>query len=224
MGRAPGADRGSGGSDKGAGARCKGGHRSCGGARQSGVGGPAGGFAPAVGVGAGPAAGGVAGVGHAAAAGMTQQGPFTTFNSMLTSHESYTNLADDAKEAFLRARAGFKHTPTELLKDGPCDITVLARALQAALRVATVITVSRTYGPNEELGIALFHSVFDGDALSLARTALADTSPSDSAMFRLHDALLATFGRIFRHVHRRCGWMRVTILFFRKASARDGQR
>jgi len=114
--------------------------------------------------------------------------------------------------------------PTEPLKDGPCDITVLARALQAALRVATVITVSRTYGPNEELGIALFHSVFDGDALSLARTALADTSPSDSAMFRLHDALLATCGRIFRHVHRRCGGMRVTILFFRKASARDGQR
>ena len=121
---------------------------------------------------------------------MAQQGPFTTFNSMLTSHEAYTNLADDAKEAFLRACAGFKHTLTEPFKDGPGDITVLVRALQAALRVATAITVSRTYGPNEELGIALFHSAFDGDPLSLAHTASADTAPSDSVTFRLHDTLL----------------------------------
>lgn len=158
---------------------------------RAGADGPAGGFAPAVGAGAGPVEGGAAGCGHAAAAGMAQQGPFTTFNSMFTAYEAYTRLPDDAKEVFLRARAGFKHTPTEPLKDGPGDITVLARALQAALRVATAITVSRTYGPNEELGIALFHSAFDGDALSLARTALADTAPSDGDTFRLHGALLA---------------------------------
>ena len=155
---------------------------------------------------------------------MTQQGQFTTFNSMLTSHDAYTNLPADAKEAFLRTRASFKHTQTEPLKDGPGDLTVLGRELQAVLRVATVITVARYFGPNEELGIALLLSAFDGDALSLARTALADTSPSDGAMFRLHGALLAPCGHIFRHVHRRCGGMRVTILFFRKASARDGQR
>jgi hypothetical protein len=149
---------------------------------------------------------------------MAQQGPFTTFNSMLTSHEAYTNLADDAREAFLRARAGFKHTLTEPLKDGPGDITVLARALQAALRVATAITVSHTYGPNEELGIALFHSAFDGDALSLAHTAFADTPPSDDSTFRLHVACMAPCwrccGRIFQHVQRRCGGMRVTIFVF----------
>ncbi len=149
------------------------------------------GFAPAVGAGAGPAAGGVTGVGHAAAAGMAQQGQFTTFKSMLTSHDAYTNLPDDAKEAFLRARASFKHTQTETLKDGPGDLTVLGRTLQAVLRVATAITVAHYFGPNEELGIALLLSTFDGDALSLARTALADTPPSDGATFRLHGALLA---------------------------------
>ena len=69
--------------------------------------------------------------------------------------------------------------PTEPFKDSPGDLTVLGRALQAVLRVATSITVVRYFGPNEELGIALLLSAFDGDALSLARTALADTPPSD---------------------------------------------
>jgi hypothetical protein len=159
---------------------------------RAGVGGPAGGFAPAASAGAGPAAGGVAGVGHAAAAGMAQQGPFTTLNSMLTAHAAYTDLPDDAAlEAFIRTRACFKNTQTETLKDGPGDLTVLGRALQAVLKVATAITVERYFGPNEELGIALLLSAFDGDALSLARTTLADTPPSDGATFRLHGALLA---------------------------------
>ena len=182
------------------------------------------GGAPAAGAGAGPAAGGVAGVGHAAAAGMAAQGPLATFAGMLTSYVTYNDLLDDEKRTYLQARANFKHQQTETLKDGPGDLTVLGRAIQAVLRVATAITVARYFGPNEELGIALLLSAFDGDALSLARTALADTSPSDSAMFRLHDTLLSTCGRIFRHVQQRCGGMRVTILFSRKASARDGQR
>jgi hypothetical protein len=123
---------------------------------------------------------------------MAQQGPFTTLNSMLTAHDAYTNLPDEAaRETFVRARASFKPTQTETFKDGPGDLPVLGRALQAVLRVATAITVARYFGPNEELGNALLLSAFDGDALSLTRTALADTPPSDGATFRLHGALLA---------------------------------
>ena len=123
---------------------------------------------------------------------MAQQGPFTTLNSMLTAHDAYTNLPDEAaRETFVRARASFKPTQTETFKDGPGDLPVLGRALQAVLRVATAITVARYFGPNEELGNALLLSAFDGDALSLTRTALADTPPSDAAAFRLHGALLA---------------------------------
>jgi hypothetical protein len=110
---------------------------------------------------------------------------------MLESYVAYTNLPDDEKRAFLQAHASFKHTLTEQLKDGPGDITVIDRAIQAALRVATSITVLRNYGPNEELGVAFLYSAFDGDALNLARTSLADTLPSDGATFRLHGALLA---------------------------------
>jgi hypothetical protein len=51
---------------------------------------------------------------------------------MLASKMAYDNLPDDEKEAFIRERASFKHTLTETLKDCPGDITVLARALQAA--------------------------------------------------------------------------------------------
>jgi len=75
-------------------------------------------------------------------AGMAQaqQGPLATFAGMLASYGTYTALTDDEKRAYLQARANFKHPPTEPLKDGPGDITVLAKTLQADLKVATAIT------------------------------------------------------------------------------------
>jgi hypothetical protein len=123
---------------------------------RSGVVGPAGGFEPAAGAGAGPAAGGAA-VGQAAAAGMAQaqQGQLATFAGMLMSYGAYNSLTDDEKRAYLQARASFEHPPTEPHKDGPGDITVMAKALQAALKVATAITTSLTYGTNEDIGVAL---------------------------------------------------------------------
>ena len=71
---------------------------------------------------------------------MALQGPFTTFDSMLVAYVAYTKLPEAEQATFLRARASFKHTQTEALKDGPGDLTVLGRALQAVLRVATAIT------------------------------------------------------------------------------------
>jgi hypothetical protein len=59
---------------------------------------------------------------------------------MLASYGTYTALTDDEKRAYLQARANFKHPPTEPLKDGPGDITVLAKTIQADLKVATAIT------------------------------------------------------------------------------------
>jgi len=121
-----------------------------------------------------------------------QRGQLTTFDTMLATYVAYTSLADDAaRVAFLRERAGFKPTPGETYQDGPGDITVLGRALETILKVDTTVTVACYYGPNEELGIALFLGEFDGDTVGLARTALADTPLSDGATFRLHDALLA---------------------------------
>jgi hypothetical protein len=120
-----------------------------------------------------------------------QQGPLATFAGNAPTYGTYTALTDDEKRAYLQARASFKHTPTEPLKDGPSDITVLAKVLQAALKVATAITVSRTYGTNEDIGLALLCSAFDGYTLNLARTSISDTTPSDGATFRLHGALLA---------------------------------
>ena len=74
---------------------------------------------------------------------------------------------------------------------GQGDITVIGKEMQAALKVATAITTSRTYGTNEDIGVALLCSAFDGDTLNLARTELSDTPQSDGATFRLHDALIA---------------------------------
>ncbi len=120
-----------------------------------------------------------------------QPGPLATLAGMLTSYVTYYALPDDDKRAYLQARASFKHPQTEQLKDGPGDITVMAKALQAVLKVATAVTTSRVYGNNEDIGEALLCSAFADDALGLARTALSDTPPSDNVTFRLHGALIA---------------------------------
>jgi hypothetical protein len=77
---------------------------------RAGVGGPAGGFAPAVNAGVGPAAGGVAGVGHTVTGGMAAlRGPMTTFDNLLADYVAYNNLADaSAQLAFLREHVGVK--------------------------------------------------------------------------------------------------------------------
>ena len=71
----------------------------------------------------GPAAGGVAGVGHAAAAaGMAQRGPLATLDALLQAYLDYNALANDAaRVAFLRERVGFKPTQAETFKEGPGD-------------------------------------------------------------------------------------------------------
>ena len=84
---------------------------------------------------------------------------------MITSYATYNALTDDEKRAYLRASFSFKHPQTEPFKDGPGDITVMAKALQAALKVTTTITTSITYGTQEDIGVALLCSAFDGDAL-----------------------------------------------------------
>ena len=71
---------------------------------------------------------------------------------------------------------------------------MLAKELQAALKLATVITTLRTYGTNEDIGVALLCSAFDGDALNLARTALSDTPQFYGATFRLHGVLSVAAG------------------------------
>ncbi len=146
----------------------------------------AGAVAGPAGAGAGSDAGGAAGVGHAAAGGKAQAqraarcGPLTMFYSMLTAYLAYLALADDvARAAFLRELAGFKPT--------------VSRCAGPPVRHNSPGSYNwhcGYYGPNEELGLALFLGAFDDDAVGLARTALADTPPSDGTTFRLHGALL----------------------------------
>jgi hypothetical protein len=148
---------------------------------------------PAAGAGAGPAvrvvapaARGAAGGGRiAAAGGMTQQGaprgPMATFDALFAAYLDYLALADDAaRAAFLRERVGFKASPGETFKDGPGGLGVFARLFDSVLRIATTGMVGRYYGANEDLGLANFLGAFEGDALGLARTALADTPASET--------------------------------------------
>ena len=121
-----------------------------------------------------------------------QRGPMTTFDALLQAYLDYRALADDAvRAAFLRERVGFKASPGETFKDGPGSLGVFARMFDAVLRIATTGMVGRLYGANEDLGFANFLSAFEGDALGLARTALADTPASDHATLRLHGALMS---------------------------------
>jgi hypothetical protein len=109
------------------------------------------------------------------------RGPMSTFDSLLTAYLDYLALADDAaRSAFLRERVGFKASPGETFKDGPGGLGVFACLFDAVLRIATTGMVGRYYGANEDLGLANFLGAFEGDALGLARTALADTPASET--------------------------------------------
>jgi hypothetical protein len=144
-------------------------------------------------VGVGPAAGGIAGIGPAAGGMAAPLGSMTTvFNAMRDGYLAHLALADAAaRAAALRECASFKPAQVEPFKTGPGDIMVFEDMLDRCTKLATTITVARYYEGNEELGMAYFLSVFTGDAAGLARTALADTPPSDHVTFRLHGALLA---------------------------------
>ena len=155
---------------------------------------------------------------------MAAQGPLATFEGMLTSYVAYRALTDDEQRAHLQARANFKHPQTETFKDGPGDLTVMAQALQAALKVATAITTSHAYGPNEDIGVAL--CVLRSMAMRLiwcaqhSRTRRRPTALRFACMARSSRCC----GHISRHAQPNCGGMRVTFLFSRQASARDGPR
>jgi hypothetical protein len=132
------------------------------------------------------AQGGVAGGGLAAGT-MT-----AALREMRDAHHDYWALADDAaRRDFLRERQSFKPAPIELFTAGPGDIWVFAKILDTCIKIATTITAARYYDRQEDLGRAFFQSAFAGDAANLARTALADTPPSDHLAFRLHGALFA---------------------------------
>ena len=100
---------------------------------------------------------------------------------------------------------------------------MFARLFDAVLRVATTCMVGRFYRLSEDLGLTNFLGAFEGDALALARTALADTPASDQAAFRLHGAMLSLLHAIFRPGHPSCGGRHVTSLCFRKDVARAGR-
>jgi hypothetical protein len=111
---------------------------------------------------------------------------------MLVGYRDYLALPDDATRlAFLREPSSFKPAPIELFTAGPGDISVFAKILDTGIKIATTITAARYYDRQEDLGRAFFQSGFAGDAAGLARTALADTPPSDQRTFRLHGALFA---------------------------------
>jgi hypothetical protein len=90
----------------------------------------------------------------------------------------------------LRERAGFKQDPGQTFTAYPGDIKVLALMFETIIKLATTITVAQYYGPNEDLGVSHYLAAFAGHAVGLARTALADTTPSDGVAFQLHGALL----------------------------------
>jgi hypothetical protein len=147
-----------------------------------------------------------------------------TFDALLAAYLAYVALADDAaRVAFLRERVGFKATPGETFKEGPGGLAVFARLFDAVLRVATTCMVGRYYGLSEDLGLANFLGAFEGDALALARTALADTTASDQVAFRLHGALVSLLRAYLPPRAASCGGRHVTSLCFRKDLARAGR-
>ena len=85
----------------------------------------------AAGADAGPAAGGITGVGPSAGGMAAPHGSMTTFNNMCDGYLDHLALADaTARTAALRERGPFKQAQVEPFNAGPGDIRVFADMLE----------------------------------------------------------------------------------------------
>ena len=74
---------------------------------------------------------------------------------------------------------------------GPGSLETLAAVYEVVLKLAETLSAGRFYGPQEDLGCACIVDAFAGDAVVIARNAIADAAASDQAAYRLHTALRA---------------------------------
>jgi hypothetical protein len=84
---------------------------------------------------AGPAVGGIAGVGRAAVGMAAQHGSMAVFNHMRDSYFAHRALVDAAVKAALKDRGSFKPSQVEPFHAGPDDIRVFDDMLEQCLKL-----------------------------------------------------------------------------------------
>ena len=118
--------------------------------------------------------------------------PIARLDQLLLAYTQYEALDAGARAEFVAARKSFKPNmgiPPFVL--GPITIDSFAAVYEVVLKLADILSAGRFFGTQEDLGVACILSAFAGDAVAIARTAIADAQPSGQDTYRLHAALCA---------------------------------
>jgi hypothetical protein len=117
--------------------------------------------------------------------------PMPGLDSLLTSYTEYMALDAQAQRTWLDVRKSWKPPSVTPCLQGPGSLDTFAAVYEVVLKLSENLSAGRFYGSQEDLGRAHILSAFAGDAIVIARNAIADAEASDQTAYRLHTALRA---------------------------------
>ena len=116
------------------------------------------------------AAGGVQRIRPAASTMATMPG----LDQFAVGHTQFMALDANAQAEFLKERRAWKPVlGISHLSQGPSTIDTFTTVYEGFRKLADLLSVSRFFGAQEELGVSCIFSSFTGDAVAVARTAIA---------------------------------------------------
>ena len=113
-------------------------------------------------------------------------------DQLLQAYMLFEGMDAAARVEWVAARKSFKPNigvPPFAL--GQSTITTFAAVYEVVLKIAELLAAGRFFGTQEDLGAACILSAFSGDAVKVARSALADAPESGQGTYKLHTALCA---------------------------------
>ena len=119
------------------------------------------------------------------------QSPMPGLDSLLTTYAAFVALDAPEQRTWLDARKSWKPPSVTPCLQGPGSLDTFAAVYEVVLKLAENLSAGRFYGSQEDLGRAHILSAFAGDAIVIARNAIADAEASDQTAYRLHTALRA---------------------------------
>jgi len=138
--------------------------------------------------------------------------PLPGLDQLLNAYLAFEALGAPEKTEWLNARKAWKTPSTTPFLLGPGSLDSFAAVYEVVLKLADTLSVGRFYGLQEDLGCACVFNAFAGDAVVIARNAIADAPASDQATYRLHAALRALL-QAYLPPRAAADWRRLTAAF-----------
>ena len=138
--------------------------------------------------------------------------PMPGLDQLLNAYLAFEALGAPEKLEWLNAHKAWKTTFFTPFLLGPGPLDSFAAVYEVVTKLAETLSAGRFYGPQEDLGCACILNAFAGDAIVIARNAIADAPASDQTTYRLHAALRALL-QAYLPPRAAADWRRLTAAF-----------